>query len=230
MEMFIPGQRQKLQQMETMGDLLERVKEFGSSGCQKEDASKHFSWGIQDVVTRTPGADEASIAIVFHNGLLIYARYFLNLDPTESEDNCEIILALRNDLRSRIRYNVFYSGYIHGQGYIRVKIAETDNGMVQRMLEDFYVPALKSIYKPIITQFKGFHSKDYFGVEADSNHGEIYYSPVSYRSEHKASKISDIVGRLHELDEFMREDDIRHALAELDLQMSFLPSVIWSDI
>lgn len=216
--------------METMGDLLENVREFGSRGSQKEDAQKLFGWGVQDVVTRAPAADEASIAIVFDNGLIIYARYFLNLDPTESEDNCEFILALRNDLRSRIRYNVFYSGYIHGQGYIRVKTAETDNRMVQRMLEDFYIPALKSVYKPIITQFKGFYSKDYFGVEADNNHGEIYYSPVNYRSEHKDAKIWDIVGRLHELDEFMREADIRHALAELDLQMSFLPSVMWSNI
>ncbi len=216
--------------METMGDLLEKVREFGSKGSQKEDAQKLFGWSIQDVVTRTPAADEASIAIVFDNGLIIYARYFLNLDPTESEDNCEFILGLRNDLRSRIRYNVFYSGYIHGQGYIRVKIAETDNRTVQRMLDDLYVPALKNIYKPIITQFKGFYSKDYFGVEADNNHGEIYYSPVRYRSEHKASKIWDVLGRLHELDALMREGNIRHALAELDVQMSFLPSVIWSDI
>ncbi|MFB3763766.1 MAG: hypothetical protein ACE14P_00805 [Methanotrichaceae archaeon] len=216
--------------METMGDLLGNVREFGSRGSRKEDAQKLFSWGVQDVVARTPVAGEAGVAIVFDNGLIIYARYFLNLDPTESEDNCEFILALRNDLRSRIRYNVFYSGYIHGQGYIRVKIAETDNRTVQRMLEDLYVPALKNIYKPIISQFKGFYSKDYFGVEADNNHGEIYYSPVRYRSEHKDAKIWDVVGKLHELDAMMREGDIRHALAELDVQMSFLPSVMWSDI
>ncbi len=216
--------------METMGDLLEKIREFGSLGSKKEDASRLFGWGVQDVVERTPAADEASVAIAFDNGLIIYARYFLNLDPTESEDNCEFILGLRNDLRSRVRYNIFYSGYIHGQGYIRVKIAETDNRTVQRMLEDLYIPALKSIYKPIITQFKGFYSKDYFGVEANNNHGEIYYSPVRYRSEHKESKIWDVIGRLHELDALMREGDIRHALAELDLQMSFLPSVMLSDI
>ncbi len=216
--------------METMGDLLEKIREFGSLGSKKEDASRLFGWGVQDVVERTPAADEASVAIAFDNGLIIYARYFLNLDPTESEYNCEFILGLRNDLRSRIRYNVFYSGYIHGQGYIRVKIAETDNRTVQRMLEDLYVPALKSIYKPIITQFKGFYSKDYFGVEANNNHGEIYYSPVRYRSEHKESKIWDVIGRLHELDALMREGDIKHALAELDVQMSILPSVMWSGI
>jgi len=216
--------------METMGDLLDKVREFGSVNSRKEDASKLFGWGIQDIVTRTPAADEASVAIVFDNGLIIYARYFLNLDPTESEDNCEFILGLRNDLRSRIRYNIYYSGYIHGQGYIRVKVAETDNRMAQRMLEDFYIPALKSIYKSVIIQFKGFYSKDYFGVEADNNHGEIYYSPVRYRSEHKAARIWDIIGRLHELDALMREGDIRHALAELDVKMSFLPSVMWSNI
>ena len=96
--------------METMGDLLEKVREFGSRGCQKEDASRLFGWSVQDIVSRTPTADETSIAVVFNNELIIYARYFLNLDPTEYEDNCEFILGLRNDLRSRVRYNVFYSG------------------------------------------------------------------------------------------------------------------------
>ncbi len=217
--------------METMGDLLEKIQEFALHSFTKEDAQKLFGWVVKEISTRSrEDADESVVVIDFDNSLFLYIRYFLNLDPTEGEDTCEFTLGLRNDLRSRIRYNVFYSGYIHGQGYIRIRIAETDNRMVQRMIEDFYTPALKSIYRPIIIQFKGFYSKDYFGVEADNNHGAIYYSPVRYRSEQKAAKIWDVVGRLHELDSFMREPEIRHALAELDVQMSFLPSVAWSDI
>jgi hypothetical protein len=84
------------------------------------------------------------------------------------------------------------------------------------------------IYKPIIIQFRGFYSRDYFGVEADKNRGEIYYSPIRSRSENKDLEISKIVGRLHELDSFLRESEIRHSLAELDLQLSFLPSIVWS--
>lgn len=217
--------------METMGDLLEKVVEFASHNFTREEALKLFGWDVKEIAARrTEDAEESVVIIDFANELFLHIRYFLNLDPTEGEDICEFIFGLRNDLRSRIKYNIFYSGYIHGQGYIRVRIAETDNRIAQRMIEDFYVPALKNIYKPIITDFKGFYSKDYFGVEADNNHGEVYYSPVRFRSEQKAAKIWDVIGRLHELDALMREPDIRHALAELDVQMSILPSVAWSNI
>jgi hypothetical protein len=123
---------------------------------------------------------------------------------------------------------VFYSGYIHGQGYVRLQIAEMDNVMAQRIIDDFFAPALKMIYKPIIIQFRGFYSRDYFGVEADNNRGEIYYSPIRSRSENKDLEISKVIGRLHELDSFLREPEVRHSLAELDLQLSFLPSIVWS--
>lgn len=217
--------------METMGDLLDKIVEFASHNFTEEEARKTFGWDVKEIAARrTEDSEESVVIIDFANELFLHIRYFLNLDPTEGEDICEFTFGLRNDLRSRIRYNIFYSGYIHGQGYIRVRIAETDNRIAQRMIEDFYVPALKNIYKPIITQFKGFYSKDYFGVEADNNHGEIYYSPVRYRSEQKAAKIWDVIGRLHELDALMREPDIHHALAELDVQMSILPSVAWSNI
>jgi hypothetical protein len=100
--------------------------------------------------------------------------------------------------------------------------------MLQMMLEEYYVPALKMIYKPIISQFQGFFERDYFGVQVDNSYAEIYYAPVRYRSEYKAGKIWDVVARLHALDALLREPEVRHALAELDLQLTFLPSVMWS--
>lgn len=215
--------------METMGDLLQKVKEFATNSFNKDEAERIFGWPVEDVGVRTAEKDETSVVIVFKNGLALYAWYFLNLDPTETEDTCEFMLKLRTDLKSSIRYNVFYSGYIHGQGYIRLQIEEADNALAKRMAEDFYAPALKMIYKPIIIQFRGFYSRDYFGVESDINRGEIYYSPIRSRSENKEVEISKIVGRLHELDSLLREPEVRHNLAELDLQLSFLPSVVWSN-
>ncbi|MCJ7445569.1 MAG: hypothetical protein MUO26_13795, partial [Methanotrichaceae archaeon] len=138
--------------------------------------------------------------------------------------------ALRTDLRSRVKYNIYYSGYIHGQGYIRLRLADVENRMLQKVLEDFYVPALKAIYKPIIEQFKGVYSKDFFGMETNNTHGEIYYSPVQFRSEYKEARIWDVISKLHELDAIMRQPNIRHSLAELDLKLSFLPSVMWSNV
>lgn len=216
--------------METMGDLLEKVREFASHSFTEDEAQMLFGWEVKDISTRGANTDESHVIVSFDNGMVLYINYFLNLDPTETEDTCEFILALRTDLRSRVRYSVHYSKYIHGQGYMRLKIAETDNRMVQSMLEEYYVPVLKMIYKPIISQFQGFYDRDYFGVQADNNYGEIYYAPVRFRSEYKNAKIWDVVARLQALDALLREPEIRHALAELDLQMSFLPDVVGSSL
>jgi len=216
--------------METMGDLLEKVREFASHSFTKDEAQMLFGWEVKDISTRGAKTDESHVIISFDNGMVLYINYFLNLDPTETEDNCEFILALRTDLRSRVKYSVHYSKYIHGQGYIRLKVAETDNRMVQSMIEEYYVPVLKMIYKPIISQFQGFYDRDYFGVQADNNYGEIYYAPVRYRNEYKNAKIWDVVARLQALDALLREPEIRHALAELDLQLSFLPDVVGSSL
>lgn len=214
--------------METMGDLLEKVREFASHNFTKDEAQTVFGWEVLDISSKVVETDESHIKISFENGIVLFINYFLNLDPTETDDTCEFILALKTDLRSRVKYSIHYSKYIHGQGYIRLKIADTNNKMLQTMLEEYYVPALKMIYKPIISQFQGFFDKDYFGVQADNSYAEIYYAPVRYRSEHKAAKIWDVVARLHALDALLREPEVRHALAELDLQLSFLPSVMWS--
>ncbi|HSD57522.1 MAG TPA: hypothetical protein VLB04_05020 [Methanotrichaceae archaeon] len=216
--------------METMGDLLEKVREFASHSFTEDEAQMLFGWEVKDISTRGAKTDESHVIISFDNGMVLYINYFLNLDPTETEDNCEFILALRTDLRSRVKYSVHYSKYIHGQGYIRLKVAETDNRMVQSMIEEYYVPVLKMIYKPIIIQFQGFYDRDYFGVQADNNYSEIYYAPVRYRNEYKNAKIWDVVARLQALDALLREPEIRHALAELDLQLSFLPDVVGSSL
>jgi uncharacterized protein YbgA (DUF1722 family) len=213
-----------------MGDLLEKVKELAFDDFSRELADKLFPWKVKDITVRSAANDETHVSVFFDNDLVLHIKYFLNLDPTEMQDICEFVLALRTDLRSRIRYDMHYAGYIHGQGYIRLKIQETDNRILQRMLEEFYVPALKRIYKPIIIEFKGFYAKDYFGALADSSHGEIYYSPVRFRSEHKNARVWDVLARLQQLEALLKETQIRHSLAELDLQMSFLPDVMWSSI
>ncbi len=216
--------------MEIMGDLLKKVREFASHDFTKEEAQKLFGWNVRDIAAKSAESDENYIYITFENGYMLFIRYFLNLDPTETEDTCEFTLGLRTDLRSRIRYDIHYAGYIHGQGYIRLHVAETKNRMLQMVLEEFYIPALKNVYKPIIHKFSGFYSRDFFGVEADREQGEIFYAPIGYRSEHKAASIGEVMGRLSELDLLLKEPQIRHALAENDLQLSLLPSIVWSDL
>jgi len=216
--------------METMRDLLEKVREFALHSFTKEEAKKLFGWNVRDIAVKGADRDENYIYITFENGYTLFIRYFLNLDPTETEDTCEFTLGLKTDLRSRIRYDIHYAGYIHGQGYTRLRIAETKNRMLQLVLEEFYVPALKNIYKPIILKFSGFYSRDFFGVEADRERGEIFYAPIRYRSEHKAASIGEVMGRLSELDLLLKEPQIRHDLAEIDLQLSLLPSMVWSDL
>ncbi|MBN1235702.1 MAG: hypothetical protein JW999_06590 [Methanotrichaceae archaeon] len=216
--------------METMGDLLDKVSEFALHDFTKEDAQKLFGWNVRDISVKSKENDESCIYITFENGYILFIRYFLNLDPIETKDTCEFTMALQTDLRSRIRYDVHYAGYIHGQGYIRLRVQEMKNRMQQMVLEEFYIPALKKVYKPIIIRFKGIYSRDFFGVEADQDHGRIFYAPVRYRSECKAASIGEVMGRLSELDLLLKEPQIRHALAEIDLQLSLLPSMVWSDL
>ncbi len=216
--------------METMGDLLEKVREFARRSFTKEEAHKLFGWNVRDIAVTNKESDESDIHITFENQYTLFIRYFLSLNPMEIEDICEFTLGLHTDLRSRIRYDIHYAGYIHGQGYIRLRIAETKNRMQQMVLEEFYVPALKNVYKPIIIRFKGFYSRDFFGVVAEKDRSEIFYAPVRDRSEHKAARIGEVMGRLSELDLLLKEPQIRHALAENDLQISLLPSMVWSDL
>jgi hypothetical protein len=170
--------------------------------------------------------DETHVFIVFENGYMLTLKYFLNLDPTEMDDTCEFIFGLKTNISSRIKYGIHYGNYIHGQGYIRLRVADMKNRMQQMMLEEFYIPALKNVYKPIILQFKGFLGKDFFGVDADNARAEIYYAPVRSRSEHKEVRIGDVIGRLNELDLLLKEPQIRHDLAEIDFQLSLLPSMM----
>jgi len=217
-------------QMETMEDLLEMVREFARHSFTKEEAQKHFGWNVRDIAVTSKEGDESNIYITFENQYTLFIRYFFNLNPMEPEDICEFTLGLQTNLRSRIRYDIHYAGYIHGQGYIRLRIAETKNRMQQIVLEECYIPALKNVYKPIIIKFKGLCSRDFFGVIAEKDRGLIFYAPVRDRSEHKAARIGEVMDRLSELDLLLKEPQIRHALAENDLQLSLLPSMVWSDL
>lgn len=217
-------------QMETMSDLLDKVCEFASHSLTKEEAKKIFGWNARDISVKSKENDECCIYVTFENGYTLFIKYFLNLDPTEAKNTCEITMGLQTDLRSRIRYNIHYAGYIHGQGYIRLRVQEMKNRMQKMVLEEFYIPALKTVYKPIIVRFQGLYSRDFFGAEADQGQGVVFYAPVHLRSEHKAAKIGEVMGRLAELDLLLKEPHIRHALAENDLQLSLLPSMVWSDL
>ena len=216
--------------METMSDLLDKVQEFEAHSFTKEEAEKLFAWKVGDLAVKSANGDESYIYITFENGYTLFIRYFLNLDPTETKDTCEFTLGMITDIVSRIKYDIHYAGYIHGQGYIRLRLAEGKNRMQQMVLEEFYAPALKNVYKPIILRFKGFYDRDFFGVEAGHDRGEIFYAPVRFRSEHKNVSIGEVMGRLSELDLLLKQPQIRHSLAELDLQLSLLPSMVWSDL
>lgn len=216
--------------METMQDLLEKVQEFAFHDFGKEEAKKLFCWDVAEILVNSSKEDENHILIIFNNNFMLFIRYFLNLDPSQTDDTCEFILSLKSDFTSRIKYSINYGNYIHGQGYIRFRVADTKNRMVQVMLEEFYIPAIKNVYKPIIERFKGFYGKDFFGVEADSNGGQIYYAPIRNMSEHKGARLGDVIGRLTELELLLKDPHIRQDLAKVDLQLSLLPSMMGSGL
>ena len=203
--------------MEKMGDLLEMLRRFDSLGSTKEAATEVFGWGVEEVLIREerPGVDQ--VIIEFFNGLIIDARHILTQEGVvEFGEEWEFRLKLRTNLTSTIRYNVFYSRYIHGKGYLRTDIGQTDNKLLRKMLEDFYIPRMRSIYKPIILEYKGLHSYDFFGIEVGSEHSEVYYSTVRQGREEAESALDDVIGRLNYLSEMMKDEKLRKALKSLD--------------
>lgn len=202
--------------MEKMGDLLKMLRRFDSLGSTKEAATEVFGWGVEEVTIREerPGVDQ--VIIQFFNDLIIEARHILSEGLEEFGEEWDFRMKIRTNLTSTIRYNVFYSRYIHGKGYLRNDIGYVENRLLRKMLEDFYIPRQRSIYKPIILEFKGLHAYDFFGIEVDRNHSEIYYSTVRRGREEAESNIDDVIGRLNYLSDMMKDEKLRKALKALD--------------
>jgi hypothetical protein len=203
--------------MEKMGDLLEMLRRFDSLGSTKEAATEVFGWGVEEVTIREerPGVDQ--VIIQFFNDLIIEARHILTQEGVvEFGEEWDFRMKIKTNLTSTIRYNVFYSRYIHGKGYLRNDIGYVENRLLRKMLEDFYIPRQRSIYKPIILEFKGLHDYDFFGIEVDRNHSEIYYSTVRQGREEAESDIDDVIGRLNYLSDMMKDEKLRKALKALD--------------
>lgn len=213
--------------METMGDLIRGLREISRAEPAAEDVERILGWRPEFIRFFTPSEDESIMVMVFERGVVLEVRYFLNDNLRALGDDLEIRLMLKIDITSRVGYSVFYSKYIHGQGYIRVSLRDVENKMVQKILEDYYLPRLKSIYKPVIMEFRGFSDRDFFGVEAGREHGYIYYSPVRPKSGENEVRILDVIARLYHLESILKNRDVPHQLAELELQMSLLPSVMW---
>lgn len=210
-----------------MSDLLELMRALAALGFSKDVAERFFGWGVNLVLVKDMGDYETQVAIHFENGLIVKGRHFLNEGLKELNEDCEVTLRLAIDLTSHIRYNVFYGRYIHRTGYIRVDLGDIDDRLVRQALEDFYVPRLKNIYRPIIMEFKGFFSHDYFGIRVDNRCGELYYSPARHGREEMNTGILDVIDRLHKLEDIIRNEELRHKLAALDIEMSLLPNVMW---
>jgi hypothetical protein len=202
--------------MEKMGDLLKMLRRFDSLGSTKEAATEVFGWGVEEVTIREerPGVDQ--VIIQFFNDLIIEARHILSEGLEQFGEEWDFRMKIRTNLTSTIRYNVFYSRYIHGKGYLRNDIGYVENRLLRKMLEDFYIPRQRSIYKPIILEFKGLHAYDFFGIEVDRNHSEIYYSTVRRGREEAESNIDDVIGRLNYLSDMMKDEKLRKALKSLD--------------
>ena len=70
--------------METMQDLLEKVQEFAFHDFGKEEAKKLFGWDVAEILVNSSKEDENHILIIFNNNFMLFIRYFLNLDPSQT--------------------------------------------------------------------------------------------------------------------------------------------------
>ncbi len=213
--------------MNTMGDLLGGLRQFSSMDCTREAASEILGQGVREVSVHAPSDEESVVLIRLEREIFLEVRYFLNPGLLGTYDDCEFGIRLGIDLRSLVRYNVFYSPYIHGQGYMRIALGDVDNPLMKKVLDEYYLPRLKAVYKPLILRFKGFFSRDYFGIYARADRAHLYYSSVRARREEMDADFLEVVARLYDLEALLSEGEVRHKLAELDMQMSVLSSVIW---
>jgi hypothetical protein len=203
--------------MEKMGDLLEMLRRFNTLGSTKEAAEEVFGSGVKEVLIREERPDVDQVIIAFHDGIIINARHILSQEGVVLfGEEWEFRMKLATDLTSTIDYNIFYSRYIHGKGYLRNDIGYVENKLLRKMLEAFYIPRQRSIFKPIILEFKGLFDYDFFGIEVDRDHAEVYYSTVRQGREEAEAAIEEVVGRLHYLSDMMKDEEIRRALKALD--------------
>ncbi len=203
-------------EMETMGDLLEVLRHFDSLGSSKEAAKEAFGWDVEDVTIREERASVDQVIIKFHNGLIVEARHILSEVSGDFREDWDFRLKMISDLTSTLRYNAYYSRYIHGQGYLRTDLGYINHKLLRKMIEDFYTPRLRKTYKPVILEFKGLQSYDFFGIEAGRDHSEIYYSTTRAGREEASSNIEDVVMRLSYLNERMKDEKLRKSLKDLD--------------
>lgn len=213
--------------MAKMGDLLDMLRRFNSLGSTREAATEVFGWGVEEVLIREerPGVDQ--VIIRFYNGLIIDARHILSQEGVvDFGEEWEFRLKMRTDLTSTLRYNAFYSRYIHGKGYLRIDIGYLENKLLRKMLEDFYIPRMRSIYKPIILEYKGLFDYDFFGIEVSCDHAEAYYSTVRQGREEAESGIDDVIGRLNYLCDMMKSEKIRKDLKALDEDLCKVLSIL----
>lgn len=224
---YLSGPGTTKPEMEKMGDLLEMLRRFDSLGSTKEAAKEVFGWGVEDVVIcseERPGVDQVIIA--FYNGLVIEARHILSEGLEEFGEEWEFRLKLKTDLTSTIRYNAFYSRYIHGKGYLQTDIGYVENKLLRKMLEDFYIPRMRSIYKPIILEYKGLFDHDFFGIDVGREKAMVYYSTVRQGREEAEADIDDVIGRLNYLSDMMKDEKIRMALKSLDEDLCKVLSIL----
>jgi hypothetical protein len=92
--------------METMQDLLGKVQEFASHSFTKEEARSIFGWDVSCLLASGSKGDESNVRIAFENGYNLLIKYFLNLDPTQTDETCEFVFSLKTDLTSRIKYGI----------------------------------------------------------------------------------------------------------------------------
>jgi len=212
--------------METMGDLLDALRRFNATGYSKEAAEEVFGWTVEDLMVRKERPEVDLVVIQLFDNLIIEARHILSEGLEELRDDWEFRFKLKSDLTSSIRYNAYYSRYIHGQGYLRTDIGYVDNKLLRKMLEDFYIPRLRAIYKPVILEFKGFHSYDFFGIEVYRNKCKLYYSTVRYGRQETSSSIVDVISRLNYLNEMTKDQKFREKLKALDDDLCKVLSIL----
>ena len=198
--------------MLSMGELLRGVSEVLGGGelAIKRGVEELTGWEVSLVLVRElDGIYEGTkhVKILFANGFLIEARLHDDAALRRMGEDCDLFLKKTLDVRSKVRHDVTQR---------RIWMEFPEDALTRMVIEKVYVPLLRRAYRPLMPELKGFHRRDYFGIEVSPEFAAAYYSQVRLDREEACTSVDAVVRRLCGIEECVSHQRVRQLLKDAD--------------
>ncbi|MDF2955128.1 MAG: hypothetical protein OD815_000744 [Candidatus Alkanophagales archaeon MCA70_species_2] len=198
--------------MLSMGELLRSISEVLSGGeaVIKRDIAKLTGWEVSLVLVKELGGiyeGTKLVKILFTNDFLIDARLHDNAMLRRLGEDCDLFFRKTLNVRSKVRYDVTQH---------RIWVEFPEDALTRMVFEKIYVPLLRRAYKAVMSELRGFHRRDYFGIEVSPELASAYYSQVRLDKEEARTSVNAVVRRLNDIEESINSWEVRQFLKDAD--------------